>query len=175
MNFKLGLCAVLWVAGSMLADAAEVSISPAKTGNLGWNSAIWGNPVATAPTVGNSYVDDGSASGILFGLGGTYGSFAGDKLTLGTGSGLHVKGGGNLPSLVFDGGSWQVRASGTSSVLGSIHVASSSSILIADGDLVLDVGFSCDPNATLALQTGARPDEACLSREPMRGFKEPSA
>jgi len=109
--------------------------------NIGWNDAVWGDPAAV-PTAGNDYIYN--KSGVwLNALGTTYGSFAGDSLTIQTGSGLFGRGSGSLGgTLILDGGQYQNRASGTSVILGNIQVVSTSSFLSISGNLELQTGLS---------------------------------
>ena len=116
---KTSMCVVLLASMVGWVGAAEISIDPTKSGNLEWNTAIWGS--SALPTAGNDYIHDSTTVNLRI-LGGS-GGFIGDKLTLKPGAVIFGKGGGVLTSLVaLDGGTWQQRALGTPTVLGNIRV-----------------------------------------------------
>ncbi len=159
-----------FIAAVFAAHAAEIAINSSASGNVGWNTAIWGDPVAV-PTNGNDYVHDDSSPATLLGLGGTYGSFAGDKLTLDTGSVLYSKGGGSLGgALYLNGGQWQTRSAGTAIVLGNIRVIANSTVLLVDGNLQLNTGISSTSNAVLTLQNYVNAGKSIVVNASDSGF-----
>lgn len=108
--------------------------------NVGWNDAVWGDPAAV-PANGSDYVYN--KEGVwLNALGTTYGSFAGDSLTIQAGAALFGRGGGSLGgTLILNGGQFQNR-SGGAVITGNIQVASESKILNVSGNLDLQTGLS---------------------------------
>jgi hypothetical protein len=92
-NAMVRLC--LLIGAVCVAQADEVSINSSASGNVDWNSAIWGDPAAVQ-TSGNNYTHDDSSPATLLGMGTTYGGFAGDRLTLDSGTVLFNKGGGSV-------------------------------------------------------------------------------
>lgn len=146
MMFTVGLLLTV-----LSAYAGTITINSAASGNVDWNSAIWGDPAAV-PTTGNDYVHDDSSTAVLLGLGGTYGSFAGDKLTLDSGTQLYNKGGGALGcTLYLNGGQWQTRSGGNAIVLGSVRVEADSNILLIDGSMELRTGLSSAAGAEMSI------------------------
>lgn len=129
----------------------QATINAAVIGNVDWNAAIWGVPT-NFPTIGNNYIHDDSSSAVLLGLG-SYGSFAGDSLRLDAGSVLFNKGSGDLGgTLILNGGRWDIRVGGISTINGDVDVTDHSSVLLVDGSMQWNGGISCASDATLTLQ-----------------------
>lgn len=148
----------------------QIPINASATGNVDWNSAIWGDPAAV-PTSGNEYVHDGSVSATLLGFGGTYGSFAGDRLTLDSGAVLFGKGGGATGGAIYlNGGQWQTRSAGTAIILGNVRVTENSSILLVDGNMELRTGLSSDSAAVLTIGNYSQAGRSMLINAVDSGF-----
>ncbi len=153
MKIRVEMFTGLMILAAVWAGADVVTINSSVTGIQGWNSAIWGAP-AGVPTSGNEYVHDDSSSAILLGMGATYGSFAGARLTLDSGTVLYNKGGGSLGgALYLNGGQWQSRSAGTAVILGNIRVAGNSTVLLVDGNMQWNTGLSSTADAVLSLQS----------------------
>jgi hypothetical protein len=158
-----------FIAAVFTASAAEITINSSVSGNVGWNTAIWGD-LAAVPATGNDYVHDDSSAAVLLGLGTTYGAFAGDQLTMDAGSVLYSKGGGAIGTFCMNGCQWQTRSAGTAIVLGNISVTANSTVLMIDGSLQLNTGISCTSNAVLTLQNFVNAGKSIVVNATDSGF-----
>ncbi len=170
MKMKTGVLLVGLAMLAGLAGAEVITINPAISGIVGWNTAIWGDPAA-APASGNQYVHDGSSLAVLSGMGTTYGSFSGDKLTLGSGAKLYNKSGGALGcTLLLDGGQWETRSPGTATLLGVIRILSNSKVLLVDGNFGWNTGLSSVDGAVLSLQNWSQAGRSMVLNATDQGF-----
>ena len=153
MKYKIGAMIVLLTSLIGWANAATIPINSSVTGNVEWNSAIWGN-TAAVPTNGNDYVHNGSTTAVLLGLGATYGSFEGDSLTLQTGGKFYVKGSGapvDGGTLYLDGGQIWTTTPGTPAIGGDIKVLSESYIHLWTAGIDFTPVLTATDGATLTI------------------------
>lgn len=161
------MAAVMAAVGTVTAEV--ITINASASGNVDWNGAIWGSP-AGAPTSGNEYVHDDSSTATLLGLG-SFGSFAGDKLTLDSGTQLYNKGGGSLGGVLYlNGGQWQTRSPGTATILGNIRVTADSTALLVDGNFQWNTGLSSTADAVLSLQNFSQSGRSMIVNAIDSGF-----
>ena len=123
-------------------DGSTVFINPKtpEQTHLGWNAELWGDP-ALPPVEGNHYILDRPVW--LHGLGGTFGSFQGESLTVRKHGALFISGSGSLGGmLVLDGGQLQNRSGQDAVIHGEIRVDADSTILNISGNLKLNTAFS---------------------------------
>ena len=145
---KLNVTLAILVAAvtALSANAATITINPGAASNAAWNTAIWGTTPAV-PTSGNDYIHNINGRNIRGG--GTHGEFSGDKFIARNGAQLGLSGNVTNLNLVLDGGRMDTRNTGISTVNGTLVVASNSSIVVRNGNLVMNATLSGSSQLTL--------------------------
>src|SRR5690606_7426920 len=124
---RMALCTAASLLAAQSANSATIFQSSA---DATWNSAIWGDPVAS-PTAGNDYIADGSLVATLTtSNSGSGESFAGDSLTLRNGV-IFTASRNVTENFILESGA-VMRAANR-----SITVTSTSTVLVATGESVV--------------------------------------
>ena len=144
-----------------------VSINPeiGSGTNVGWNTAIWGNPVSV-PDGTRDYLHNSKVW--LNGLG-TFGTFQGRSLEIDSGAALFVRGGGALGGILkLNGGQFQNRSGINAEVHGQMEIVSESTILNINGSL--DLRNSVSGSGNLLISSMSSPACRVVVRCPDQGY-----